>query len=139
MTNGVQGRNTHALIRRHSVIANLLVDLPVLVIPLVHYVSPSSAVASLEAVLYLHSDDSVEISCQRLEVRKGTGRHVIPTQEVLNRRGCIPEVTDRTGRESQLWAWVEADTLTCIASQFHPLARAGCSNHWLAVCIKVNL
>ena len=81
-----------------------------------------------------------EISCQRLAVIKGTGRHVVLPQEVLDGRGSIPEVTDRTGHvRVSFCRKVEADTLTCIASQFHPLVRAGCSNHWLAVCMKVNL
>ena len=62
---------------------------------------------------------------------------------MLDGRGCIPEVTDRTGRvsASQLLSFgrkVEADAYTySLQPRFHPLARADCDNHWLAVCLNL--
>ena len=101
--------------------------------------STSSAVASLEAVLYWHSNDGVGDQLPTVSGQKNWAS-CRPPQEVLDGRGSIPEVTDRTGRmRVSFGRKMEAVTLTCIVSQFHHLARAGCSNHWLVVCKKANL
>ena len=68
-------------------ISNLDWDLPVQVI-LLHYVSPSSAVASLEAVLYWHSDDGVGGQLPTLSGQKENWASCCPLpQEVLYGRG----------------------------------------------------